>query len=236
MNPGDYYILIVLVVLIGGTLLYGLFAMFAPNNKGAWDDTSRIVAKLRGKKYTYRDYDENATKFLLKNQEQLAFWPAPEAAAAHDLVSSKQNIVWRSCGIHTVQSRDLYFTFQVPQRSDGLDFSSPEIFFTAAAESGDNAVHPEEQGADRDEPQFTTDIDAWHAIALSADVTAAYQDSQIANWLGKMHGFKAMHVVGSEITLVVANQKFDATLLQLYPQLETASSAIIAFLPECYWK
>lgn len=258
MNLGDYYILIVLAVLIGGALLYGLFTMFSGNNKGAWDDTSRIVSKLRGKKYTYQEYGDDATKFLLRTREQLAFWPAPKAAAAHDLVSGKQPIVWHSCAVHAAQSRDLYFTFQVPQRSDGAEFFSPEILFTpldkmvaqdlnpAASlgkagrlESGarlNETVPPKIQKVNRDESQTTMQIGGWEATALAIETLRAYADSSLEKWLEKMRGFKAVHIFGATVTLVIADQKFDSSLLQLYPQLIAASSAIGSFLPESCWK
>lgn len=258
MNLGDYYTLIVLAVLIGGALLYGLFAMFSRNNKGAWDDASRIVSKLRAKKYTYQEYGDDAAKFLLRTHEQLAFWPAPKAAAAHDLVSGKEPIVWRSCAVHTAKSRDLYFTFQVPQRSDGAEFFSPEILFTpcenGAAQDRNPAARldetrrldyesrlneitrPEMQRAEQDESEITVRIGNWKATALAVQTLSAYADSSIENWLEKMRGFKAVHIFGATVTLVIADQKFDSSLLQLYPQLTAASSAIGSFLPESCWK
>ncbi|XCB30220.1 hypothetical protein RQN30_01895 [Arcanobacterium hippocoleae] len=283
MNIGDYYIALVIGVLLGGALLYGLSALFSRNNNGYWDSRAQLLGKLKAQKYAYREYDDSAVQFLLQNPAgtELFFIPAGFEAssdtanangggsgavsdyglAAQDLISSTRGLHWRSCGVQSVSGRDLYFTFDVPQRADGKLFSSPEILFTVRSAENSPAAAAAVSDTDSAEVWDRINISGgagtaantakavqyqdfpavnggpeWNVTAPLAAISASYQESDFRQWIAKMRGFKAVHITGAHITLIAANPGFDSQLLEIYRQLESAGSAVENFLPETYWK
>ncbi|MDR6938923.1 hypothetical protein [Arcanobacterium hippocoleae] len=256
MGIGDYYIAIVIGLLIGGAVCYGLFAIFSGSNSGYWDSRAELIGKLRAKKYTYREYGKDAAQFLLHPSAAAKLFLDPAGVAgigvssdigAHDLISNSRGLHWRSCGVQSADGRDLYFTCDIPQRPDGKLFSSPEILFIAendaaagetldvAGTSGEgNALAAPTQNHAAD--IFRSKIAQWNAAAPLAESLAVYQGSDFAHWIEKMRGFKAVHIIGANITLAIEGQGFDAQLLEIYPKLAAAGSAVVEFLPQEYWQ
>lgn len=231
MNLGDYYIGIVIGVLFAGVSIYFFMTMFSRKNRGVWDQKAELIGKLHREKYKYRDQVENAQEFLLQDSQKNYFWPAHENARGYDLVSSKNPPFWRSCGVSNGDSKDLYFTYEIPQRNDGADFFSPEILFVSLNDDSTNLWQIDVKKS----AQVQARIGNWDLFAVKDAVANEYVDSDFAQWLMQMRGFKAIHIVGKNVTLVVPKQSFDQSSIMLYPRLAAASSAICEFLPKEYW-
>lgn len=124
---GDYFIYIFLVVIIGGVLVYAISALVSKNNKGTWDERSRIHGKMRAKRWKVNDTVPNLKAHLLPSAAESARqWPAPSGAPGVQAVTNSRELNWRSGILPRTATSTLFFTFDIPQRADGGEAALPE--------------------------------------------------------------------------------------------------------------
>ncbi|MDO5025879.1 MAG: hypothetical protein Q4E03_05120 [Trueperella sp.] len=132
---GDYFIFLFLVVIIGGVMVYALTALASKNNKGTWDERSRIRGKMRTKRWKVSDTVPNLKEFLLQGDvESAGQWPAAGGAPGVQAVTNTRELSWRSAILPRTASSTLFFTFDIPQRADGSEAALPEMLLPLTGE------------------------------------------------------------------------------------------------------
>ncbi len=220
---GTYYYIVILVA--GGALLfigYGLTGFLMKNPQGAWDSYAKNIGRIRARRWRYKQQVPVAQDFLLPEiTSNLAFWPGVPAAKGSDTVQANQTEIWRSAFVQvTAQETDLYFTYTIPQRSDGAEFSIPEVAFTCITYLPDEV-------ADKTK--------TWTFQSATAQAVQALGNSQFALWLESLQRVRFVHLIDNRLTLAVVDKEFDDHTLALLDTCIAYCKEAARVLPQSYW-
>ncbi len=217
---GDIYVKLVLIVLIGGIALWALSGFFAKNPRGAWDERTKIAGLARSRRWNYREYIENAQKFLLPEATKLRHWPVLENAAGYDGIKNFRSSSWRSIFVRTpANPHNLVFSYEIPITPAGAQFQFPEALFhfpTSAPTSA--ASFPAAQ---------------WD-ITGDRELTAAICASAAGEFFTELAKIEYVHIYRNYISFLLPEQKFNRSSLELLDWCAQRAGKLAQLLPKSY--
>ncbi|MDY5584441.1 MAG: hypothetical protein SPG61_01430 [Arcanobacterium sp.] len=240
MSTGDFYILF--VVALGAVLALGylFWAMLSKGNRGTWDTHSKIVSKFRSRRWSYKQQVASAREFLLRADAAKAqYWPGLDQALGLDTVRSSRNDNWAAAFVQaSAVQQDLYFTFEVPQRSDGSELNISEVSFVAEPEA-QPVVEPEAQPVA--EPgtgieSSASALNTWRVESVDAATLASLGNSPFAKWLESLRGVAAVHLIGSRLTIALPDHSLGEETLETLEKLVKAAKDAAVTIPDMHWE
>lgn len=182
---GDIFIPVFVYGLLIGTPLFILFIALSKNNKGAWDEESRLKGQMRARGWRVRDTVRSIEDFLFRTKHELEHWPIPTGVPGVQAVSSsKDGRVWNAVTLNRpTRGSKLMVSIELPQLSDGSEAEMTEALVIRDGEGYDV------QTTSAQFPFFITDevrnfIENWKepdAFHFIGDSVTAFFDTEYGN-------------------------------------------------------
>lgn len=209
---GDIFIPIFVYGLLIGTPLFILFIVFSKNNKGAWDDESRLKGQMRSKGWRVRDTVKVIEDFLFRNRHDLEHWPIPRSVPGVQAVSSnKDGNVWNAVTLNRPsKGSKLMVSLELPQLSDGSEAEMTEALVVREGDGYDVRT----SGAEF--PFFVTE--------------------EVRGFIENWEEPDAFHFIGDSVTAFFDTEYGQEDIIERLEEYSARLSMIKGLLPREVWK
>lgn len=127
---GDYFIYIVVGAFFAGFVVCILAFTTSKNNKGAWDEDSKLKAQMRSRRWKVKDTAADIRAHLIRQDVPDTLWPVAHGAPGVQAIThERQDPLWRAVTyVRPSVGSTLLFTYELPQRLDGSLAHMPETY------------------------------------------------------------------------------------------------------------
>lgn len=233
MQMRDVMVYGMLALLVGGALLWMLYAMVT-SSKGQWSAHARELGDFRARHWTYKERVPSLKAHLIPDAPDTHYWPALANARGVEGLSGtdkESRIEWNAALAETIGERPrLYMTVRFPQQLDSREVDMPEFLLLRDASPADA------YGGQLMAPTFEGNlVGQWRLITAEVDAASEVLVDPVRTIIDGLDGLAAFHAVHDCVTFVLTTDKTAedrASVIDAYIQ---AADQLAHAIPANFW-